>query len=178
MTMGQQHTSGVSGLNSVADYWPFFRRNKTASILLLWCHPSVRKPRQSPEVAKLVDLSISDGPWMHLGGRDQQTFRLKTWCKCRGLQTLVWHHTSSMEACYVFSVVLFSLKKDSQLTSIVLDSAVTKFNPETPEVFCGLKHCCLAFTCVGLCGYFIYAWPCSAIAFDRYSPPCCPSFHH
>ena len=41
-----------------------------------------------------------------------------------------------MEACCVFSVVLLCLKKDSPLTSIVLDSALTKFTPETPGVFC------------------------------------------
>ena len=39
-----------------------------------------------------------------------------------------------------FSVVLLHLKKDSPLTSIVYDSHLTKFTPETPEVFCGLKH--------------------------------------
>ena len=32
-----------------------------------------------------------------------------------------------METCYVFSVVLLGLKKDSPLASIVLDSALTKF---------------------------------------------------
>ena len=35
-------------------------------------------------------------------------------------------------------LVLLRLKKDSPLTSIVLDSARTQFTPETPEVFCGL----------------------------------------
>ena len=38
-----------------------------------------------------------------------------------------------------FSVVLLHLK-DSPLTSIVLDSAATKFTPEIPEVSCGLKQ--------------------------------------
>ena len=40
----------------------------------------------------------------------------------------------------VFSVVILNLKKMSQATSIVLDSATTKFTPEIPEVFCGFKH--------------------------------------
>ena len=51
-----------------------------------------------------------------------------------------WHHTSSMEACCVCSVVLLHLKKKSRLTLTVLDSAPMLFTPETPEVFCGLKQ--------------------------------------
>ena len=34
----------------------------------------------SPGVSKLADVSISDGPWMHLNRRYQETFRLKTEC--------------------------------------------------------------------------------------------------
>ena len=45
-----------------------------------------------------------------------------------------------MDACYGFSVVLLRLKKDSPLTSIVLDYALTKFTPETPAALCGVKH--------------------------------------
>ena len=60
--------------------------------------------------------------------------------ECRGLWTLGWHHTSSMEACCVVSVVLLRLNLWSPVSSIVLDSALAKFTPETPEVFCGLKH--------------------------------------
>ena len=60
-SLSPQNTFGISGVNSVAalsntievngDH--FFKQNKRqkktkhASILLLWCHPSVRKPRHS-----------------------------------------------------------------------------------------------------------------------------------
>ena len=54
-----------------------------------------------------------------------------------------------MEACYVFSVLL-RLKKDSPLTSIVLDTALTKFTPETPKVFCGIKHFTHSFIAIRL----------------------------
>ena len=108
-------TSGVSRVNFVAAESNtievhgvlFFKLNKTtektqhASILLLWCHPSVRKPRHSysfytysytvcfktkrpPEVAKLAEIAtrgVSEGPLMHLVGKHQQTFRLKPKCK-------------------------------------------------------------------------------------------------
>ena len=49
------------------------------------------------------------------------------------------HEQHGGKLCF-FSVVLLPLKKDSPLTSLVLDSAQTKFTPETPEVFCGLEH--------------------------------------
>ena len=46
-------------------------------------------PKSPPEDAKLKDVCISDGHWMHLVGRYQ-------W-------TLGWHHMSSIETCCVFS---------------------------------------------------------------------------
>ena len=36
--------------------------------------------------------------------------------------------------------VLLHLKENSPLTSIVLDSALTKFTPESAEVFFGVKY--------------------------------------
>ena len=39
-----------------------------------------------------------------------------------------------------FSVVFFCLKNQSPVTSVVLDLAATLFTPETPNLFCELKH--------------------------------------
>ena len=57
--------------------------------------------------------------------------------ECRGLRTVRWHHTSRMEACYLVSL---RLELWSTVSSVVMDSALILFTPETPEVFCGLKH--------------------------------------
>ena len=38
------------------------------------------------------------------------------------------------------SVVYIHLKEWSPFTSVVLDLAATLLTPETPKVFCGLKH--------------------------------------
>ena len=100
---------------------PFFRCNKTerkgASTLLMRCHPSVRKPIHSYPTRNEVIYTI-----------------------LRCLQTLGWHHTSSIDSCFNFSVVLLHLKKRSQFTSIVLESTAMLLIPETLGVFCGLKH--------------------------------------
>ena len=45
-----------------------------------------------------------------------------------------------MEAFYVFFCCFFTFEELSPFTSVVLDLAETMFTPETPEVFCGIKH--------------------------------------
>ena len=79
---------------------------------------------------------------------DVATFRLKTQCKLRRFQSNVnvgaCRHLDDitqaewMHVVFFFSVILLRLKSRPQLTSIVLDSAATKFIPESPEDFLGL----------------------------------------
>ena len=56
------------------------------------------------------------------------------------LLTLGWHHTRSMEACYVYFLLFLMSGEEVPFNSIVLDLAATLFIPETPKVICGLRH--------------------------------------
>ena len=70
----------------------------------------------------------------HLGKRFGVNDAFQVEFECRSLWTLGWHNT-----CRILSFSL-RLKNRSPFTSIVLDSALTLFTPETPKVFCGPKH--------------------------------------
>ena len=52
--------------------------------------------------------------------------------------TLGWHHRSSMEACFVISVVLFDWGRTHHWLQLYL--LWQSLPTETPEGFCGLKH--------------------------------------
>ena len=96
-----------------------------ASTLLLWCHPSVRKPRHS-------DLT-----W---NGFIYTVFL--AWMSSVILSSEL--HTppcSRPRSPYGgFFVLFLRLKKSSPFTSIVSDLAATPFTMETLKGFCGLKH--------------------------------------
>ena len=70
------------------------------------------------------------------------------WSLCNGKND-VFHETAKGQVFDIFlifflnlyfSVVFLRLKNRSPVTLIVLDLAGTLFTPETPKVFCGLKH--------------------------------------
>ena len=88
------------------------------------CHQSVRKPRHRTHSCPAESISTS--------GRGLLGLKHAVKYECRGLRTLGWHHTISMEVCF------FTSEEGVPFTSIVLDFAATLFTPETPEVICGL----------------------------------------
>ena len=118
-----------------------------------WKQSSVWQKRVLTDVIK-CPLGESLEAWAHAvcarerdsssGGESQRTFRLKTWCKWPGFESKLnfsaYGHLDDTTCMETVSVFFLRLKKSLPVTSIWLDLAVTLFTPETPNVFCGLKH--------------------------------------
>ena len=92
---------------------------------------------------------------MRLRGGYQTTFRLKKHCKWHSFEYNV--NVGASGRLYDTTRVVWR-----QVTSIVLDLAVTLFTPRTPNVLCRLKH----FTHPSISGWIIrFRWPIPSSSF-------------